>query len=330
VRAGVPPPSDEGGFRKLLSGDVVNGGLWFADATCQGQFGPAGKIKPDAFDAFAHCVAGLHLRPTGRGDSFDDTAVLTDDAGFEIESRVAAGRLDFIGFSGRAPGVPDLPSITRDALESLRAGGDPNATISADEASKLAFPKNPNPTLTEHLRVCLAESGDISSVMPATTTTIASATVFSTVARGWKFRPFLVGGKPMAVCAIVGFHYPVASRDAEQDRLPRPPQLSKAGHVVYTVNPVELEKLRVAGSKLVVPDDDDKIHLNGKRLVGSFKLCLDETGHYERGVLLQSTGVSRYDAKIARTMMQWVYQPYVVDDGAIPVCSAVTFIYTQR
>lgn len=53
VRAGVPPPSDQGGFRKLLVGDVVNGGLWFADAGCQAQFGQAGTIKSDAFDAFA-------------------------------------------------------------------------------------------------------------------------------------------------------------------------------------------------------------------------------------------------------------------------------------
>lgn len=330
VRAGVPPPSDEGAFRKLLVGDVVNGGLWFADSTCQAQFGQSGTIKPDAFDLFAHCVVALHLRPTGRGDTIDDTSVLTDDAGFEIEAHVMAGRLDFIGFSGRAPGVPELPSITPQTLESLRAVGDPNATISADEARRVGLPGNPPPTQTEHLRLCIAEDGQLSTVMPASTTTHASATAFSAVARSWKFRPFVVAGKPMAVCSIVGFQYPAAPRDANRERLPRPPQLSKAGHLVYNVSPVDLEKLRVAGSKLVVPDDDDKIHLNGKRLIGSFKLCLDENGHYERGVLLQSTGVSRYDAKIARTMMQWVYQPYVVEGVAIPVCTAVTFIYTQH
>jgi hypothetical protein len=326
----VLPPSDEGALRKLLVGEVVNGGLWFADATCEAHFGPAGKIAQDAFDELAHCLAGLHLHPTGREDSFDDTSVLTDDAGFEIEARVLAGRLDFIGFSGRAPGVPALPSITRETLESLRAGGDPNATISADEASRLALPNHPKPTETEHLRVCLAENGDVDSVTPATTTTVASATAFAVVVRGWKFRPFLVGGKPMAVCAIVGFQYPAGSRDANRDRLPLPPQLSKAGHIIYIVNPIDLEKLRVAGSKMVEPDGKDKVHLNGKRLVGTFKLCLDETGHYERGEVLRPTGVPRYDAKIARTMMEWAYQPYVVDGAATPVCSAVTFIYTQR
>lgn len=329
VRPGVPPPRDEAGFRTLLVGEVVNGGLWFADATCQAQFGRPGTIQPAAFDAFARCIAALHLRPTGRADSFDDTSVLTDDAGFEIQARVASGRLDFIGFSGRAPGAPELPSITKDALESLRLAGDRHATISADEAKRAVLPGDQN-LHTEHLRLCLAETGELTSVLPATTTTMESAAAFTSVARTWKFRPFVVGGKPMAVCAIVGFQYPALPRDPERDRLPRPPELSKAGHVVYTVSTVELEKLRVAGTKLVVPDDEDKIHLNRKRLVGSFRLCLDETGHYERGELLQSTGVPRYDAKIARTMMQWAYRPYVVDGVAIPVCTAVTFIYSQR
>jgi hypothetical protein len=330
VRAGTPPPSDEAGFRKLLVGEVVNGGLWFPDANCQTLFGKADYVKPEAFDAFARCVASLHLRPTGRSDSLDDTSILTDDAGFEIQAHVVAGQLDYIGFSARAPGAPDLPTITPQTLESLRAGGDPNATISAAEADRVFTPGNPSPTHTEHLRLCLAEDGQLATVMLGTTTTPAIAAAFSAVVRTWKFRPFSVANKPMQACAVVGFQYPATPRDENRDRLPRPPELSKAGHFVYNVSPVELSPLRIVGDNLVVPDDEDKIHLNGKRLVGSFKLCLDETGHYERGVLLKSTGVPGYDAKIAKTMMSWVYRPYVVDGVAIPVCSAVTFIYTQR
>ena len=327
VRAGVPPPSDEVGLRALPAHQVVSGGLWFADETCQTRFGSAGTIVPEAFDAFAHCVAGLHLRPTGRVDSFDDTSVLTDEVGFEIEARVVAGRLDYIGFSGRGPGMPDMPTITRETLESLRASGDPNASVSAKDADELGLSSKPPPR-TEHLRVCLAETGEVNKIMPGTTMTFASATAFAAVAQGWRFRPFTIAGKPMAVCSIVTFHYPAGTHDPA--RLPRPPQLSKAGNIVYYVNPMELETLRIAGTKMVTPDGEDKTHLQGKRIVGSFKLCLDETGHYESGVLLKTTGVPRYDAKIARTLMEWAFQPYVVGGTAIPVCSAFTFIYTQN
>jgi len=115
---------------------------------------------------------------------------------------------------------------------------------------------------------------------------------------------------------------------------PTPPivtsQRSKAGNVVYNVSPRELEPLRVQGDKAIAPDDQDKVHLNGAHLVGSFKLCLDETGHYESGTVLKSTGVIGYDARIARAMMAWVYRPFVIDGSAVPVCSAITFIYSQH
>lgn len=45
---------------------------------------------------------------------------------------------------------------------------------------------------------------------------------------------------------------------------------------------------------------------------------------------LKSTGFPAYDAKIIREMKQWGYKPYLVNGKAVPVCTAVTFIYTQR
>jgi hypothetical protein len=235
-RPGVPPPSDQAGFRALLVAPVANGGLWFEDPTCQARFGSPGKIEPDAFDVFAQCVAGLHLRPTGREDEIDDTSVLTDDAGFELQAQVVDGRLRFIGFSGRAPGTPDLPTITPVALESLRIAGDPDATLSTETASRVILPglpglpgsPQPTHTHTEHLRLCLDETGQLREVMPASTTRHATAAAFAEVARTWRFRPFVVAGRPMAVCSIVGFQYPPDPRDAERDRLPRPPQRSRA------------------------------------------------------------------------------------------------------
>jgi hypothetical protein len=325
VRPGVPPPNDEAGFRTLLVGDVAYGGLWFGDATCQAQFGAAGTIHSAAFDAFAHCVAGLRLRPNGRADAFDDTSVLTDDHGFEVEARVVRGQLNFIGFSARAPGWSDVPSITPGALELLRTAGDPNATITDDEARRLGWSKG-----GVHFRVCLGEDGQVSSG-PGSASSVASLAAFSPIVRTWKFQPFVVEGKAIAVCAIVGLQYPATPADENRERLPQPPHFSKAGHVVYDVDPRKLDELRIeGGDKHIYPDPDDRSHINRERLIGSFLLCVDETGHYERGTLLKSTGLRSYDAKIARGIMHWVFRPYVVDGQAIPVCTAYTFIYTQH
>lgn len=129
-------------------------------------------------------------------------------------------------------------------------------------------------------------------------------------------------------CSSGGASHPVGPARPSA-RPADPPHVSKAGQVVYNVDASELEALRVSGEKFVMPDDQDQVHLNGQRIVGSFKLCLDETGHYEQGTILRSTGLASYDAKIARTLMQWVFKPYVLDGAAIPVCSAFSFIYTQ-
>jgi hypothetical protein len=327
VRKLVPaPPTDQAGFRRLLVGDVVNGGLWFVDAACREQFLQPGPVPAAAFDAFAACVAGLKLRATGRIDGLDDTSVLTDDNGFEIEAHVVGGKLDFIGYSGRAPGAPDLPTITPKTLESLRTGGDPNATISEAEAKTI--PSNPNNEHTEHLRLCLSETGELASITPAgTVTSPTSLNAYTAIARTWKFRPFTVGGKAINACAIIGFQYPESPPNPDRDLLPRPLR-SKAGNVIYKVKPSDVTQM--SGAKMVFPDDEDKVLLrNGSRTVGSFKLCLDEQGRYESGTLLKSTGLARYDAKIARTMMAWTYQPYVLDGVAVPVCFVLTFVYSQ-
>lgn len=329
VRPGVPPPSDEAGFRNALAAEVTSGGLYFADPACQTQFGRSGTIAPDSFDAFARCVSTLHLRPTGRAHWLDDASVLTDDAGFELEALVIDGRLAHIGFAGRAPGMPDLPTITPEALEALRTGGDPEATISDFDAKTITAPGSATTARTEHLRICMNDKGVVTTVLPGSAMTPDSTAAFSALTRGWTFRPFVVGSTAIAVCAIVPFEYPATAAGPPR-RLPRPPEISKTGRVVFNVRPAELEPLRLTGTKLVVPDDVDKVELHGKRLVGSFKLCLGEDGRYEQGTLLKSTGVPGYDAKIASAMMAWTYRPYLVDGVPVPVCTAVTFIYTQR
>ena len=45
---------------------------------------------------------------------------------------------------------------------------------------------------------------------------------------------------------------------------------------------------------------------------------------------IKSTGFGAYDSKILNTMRtQWKYKPFSVNGKAVPVCTAVTFIYTQ-
>jgi hypothetical protein len=103
---------------------------------------------------------------------------------------------------------------------------------------------------------------------------------------------------------------------------PPPPQ---------SVPPTLLEGLRVRGVKDIAPDAPTAaaIARSGKdKVVGAFKLCVDPRGSVFSVVQLRSTGFSDYDAKISREMRLWAYSPYMVNGKAVPVCSAVTFIYS--
>lgn len=105
---------------------------------------------------------------------------------------------------------------------------------------------------------------------------------------------------------------------------PRPP---------LNVPPTLLEGSRIAGNKIIVPDDATKAAItdSGKaKIIASFKLCVDPGGAVTTITLLKPSGFAAYDAKLRREMQVWKYKPYLVNGKAVPVCTAVTFIYSQQ
>src|SRR5947209_4094636 len=81
--------------------------------------------------------------------------------------------------------------------------------------------------------------------------------------------------------------------------------------------PTPLEGSRIAGEKMISPDDVTKteIQRSGKdRVIGSFKLCLTIGGDISNVNMLKSTGFPAYDNKILSTIRgTWRYKPYNVN-----------------
>jgi outer membrane biosynthesis protein TonB len=75
-----------------------------------------------------------------------------------------------------------------------------------------------------------------------------------------------------------------------------------------------------------------EIQRSGKdRVIGSFKLCITVGGEVQSVKQLKSTGFPAYDSRILSTIQgSWRYKPYNVNGKAVPVCTAVTFIYSQK
>ena len=94
-----------------------------------------------------------------------------------------------------------------------------------------------------------------------------------------------------------------------------------------------VEANRISGERLVVPDDPTKLEIQCARVSktsAAFKLCLDAAGVPETVEIYSSSCFPRYDADVAATIRTWRYSPYTVDGVAVPVCTSVVFIYSQR
>jgi periplasmic protein TonB len=111
---------------------------------------------------------------------------------------------------------------------------------------------------------------------------------------------------------------------------PEPPPAPKPPPMVA---PNALEQQFMAGERNISPDDTTKtdIKTSGKdRVVTKYRMCIDAGGGVTTLSLMQSSGFADYDKKIAREMRQWRYRPFMVDGKAVPVCTVVTFIYSQH
>jgi TonB family protein len=112
-----------------------------------------------------------------------------------------------------------------------------------------------------------------------------------------------------------------------------PPPAPVAPKQPELVAPTMVEAQRIAGQKLIQPDDGTKLQMarDGRPGVEArVKMCLSASGDVARTSLVRSSGYAEYDAIILATMQAWKYRPYLVNAAPTAVCTQVTFIYSQR
>lgn len=101
--------------------------------------------------------------------------------------------------------------------------------------------------------------------------------------------------------------------------------------IIDKVMPVTaIEAQRIAGNRDIALPSDVKVTMvaEGKTEVRAMvKLCLDESGVPNRVQVVGSTGYPAADEKIRDEVSEWRYRPYLVNGGAVRVCTAVSFKY---
>jgi len=362
---------------KLLGASVHSTGIWFADAACAKQFGAPGVVTGAALQPFARCLTQLRLQATTRQPGSTSSAVLTYEPGIELEIFHASGRVLGIGFEQQTAADRGRPTLTAQAFEALRKAGKTNLDDVVGDKLEPVLERAKLTSVSAWVKLCIDDQGALDQVTvrqtdaPAGPVQQKASTAFEVAMRGWRFRPFSLGGKPAAVCTMTLLTYPAgrapltetlpaasapsmltAEDDAEDESDLEGIEGGVEGGVVggvvggiisappppppppppQAVPPGLLEGNRISGDKNITPDDPTKTQIarSGKdKLVGSYKLCVDPQGAVTGVTMLKSTGFVDYDSKIMREMSQWAYRPYLVNGKAAPVCTAVTFIYSQ-
>jgi hypothetical protein len=333
----IASADDAAKLEPLFRGSITNGGMWFSDPACMSQFGEPMVIPPADQQAFARCLAGLHLQPSKRADALGDVVVMEYAPGIEVEVRVLpeleGPHVSWIGFEARRADDPLAPTLTAATLESLRTAGDTNGPLDASVASTLKL----DPTPQSHaqfawFRLCLDDDGNISSLRHTETTSHEAAAIFQGAAQAWTFKPFIVDGKPMAACAMVRMAYPPDQAPAiETVPMPSPPKRDNMEPIVFAPGVRSAEAKRIAGQKQIYPDPTTMAAIARTKHAarGTFRACMSDRGDVVEVLPARSTGYAGYDAEIIHYMKRWKYSPFVIDGVAKPVCTLITFIYVH-
>jgi hypothetical protein len=314
--------ADVATLRAMMGPHVTLGGLWFPDATCQQEFAGTGDIAGGRLDELARCLTSVKLMVSQRKDSLPDVSVLTYDPGLEIEARfidtTTGPWLSWIGYESRKDLADALPTITPEALEGLRTAGlrDPAVATPDGDAHPHAW-----------VKMCIDAEGKVTGAHVRQASSPAAARAFTAAIADWTFKPFVASGQPMPACAMVLLAKPLADALPEAT-LPLPTHMPGDRLVIA---PTQLH--RTAGNMTVTPDDKTRRQIQAAhigRLIGTFQFCISEAGRIGDLTMLRSTGVPAYDGELLREISRWEYAPYIDEGKPVSVCTAVTFIYSQR
>jgi hypothetical protein len=296
---------DSGQVAKYVKYPVRVYDLWFEDASCRERFNDA-QVDAAGVAALVACLQPLALRDLGMFWIYEP--------GVEVQMTTmtvdGAPTLTSIHGVRTISEQPDAPQIGSAFLEHHRTGGLTNVVLKED------------PDAYVSVEVCVNVKGHVTSADVSRVEHRRYGEVVLAAAWKWTFKPFVVHGKAIPVCA------------AEIQRNGIPPTvhpLTPPPRVPLTVSPASLEALRQSGSRFIEPSDETKeviADAKKKNVTGTFKVCVDDHGTVTSATPVKSTGFDDYDSTVAAAVQKWTYSPFLVNARAVPVCTAVTVSYS--
>jgi TPR repeat protein len=324
---------DAAAFGTLAPGEVVVRGLWFDSEDCAKQFSATQRVTAALYPALLRCLATLGLKPEMA--SAHRRAQLVYEPGVAVALDVYGGAIRRILGPSSSSKSARAPVVTPEALHAHDAGA---RAVEPGEAVRDLLGGS-SAAFSAQLFLCVDTAGKVSRAEITRGSGLDDYDrAVESAAAAWTFTPFVVRGRPVVVCASDLITYP-----PDRTRRSLPPLLPAiddlvnpgigAGHAPPNVAPTTLEAYRIAGERNIVPDDATKTEISRARktrLIGSYKLCLTSSGRIRTVTRLKSTGFAEYDQRLMQKIRDWRYRPFMLNGAPTPVCTAVTFIYSQR
>jgi TPR repeat protein len=331
---------DDAALAAIAPRPVALSGLWFDTPECSAQFSGDHELTTAEHPAFLRCLATIRpsavsLEPTSERAG-EDAGVdggggsqLRYEPGVSLSIDVEDGALQGITAPDVAELQPTAAPLDFAILASHLTAG--TTTIAVDPEVRSTTERNHDVAFVR-LLACVDPSGKLerATVLQRSVGHDSYVRAVENAAAAWRFAPFSVRGQAVRVCALELFAYP--PDQPSKVNLLRAETLRElsAGSAVA---PTALEANRIAGDMNLTPPPVTKTQISrmgADGAIGSFKLCLSAAGEIDHIEMLQSTGFDGYDRTLLDGMDRWKYRPFLVNGQPRPVCTAVTFIYSQR
>jgi hypothetical protein len=94
-----------------------------------------------------------------------------------------------------------------------------------------------------------------------------------------------------------------------------------------------IEARRISGKPRIIPPKLVRTAMarSGRsRIDADVRMCLSLSGLVVSLRIVRSSEFASYDLKLLENMRTWRYSPFLIDGKPSPVCTAITFVYTQR
>lgn len=291
---------------KQFSAPLGFGGMWFPDASCRAMFGVAGTIDVANLGAFATCVAMVQLAPSPRAGALPNVGVVTYGPQLELEVLFerdgGESRVKWIGYVSQQRPDDALPTVLDTALARTDAVGMEPALRDALERDLAVRPKLKGEVAW--LKLCVDESGAVTSVRARMATSLPARDAFVADAKRWRFRPYVLGDAPAAVCSLLFVEHPAGAYQNMTLPHPVPPSYADVTFVSESGLPT-----RLSGND---PPAERLFALTYERGVKGFDLsylfCIDTSGAPVEVKILRSSGIPQIDQSFLSQITSSTYE----------------------